>query len=235
MHIERVPGAATKRRDAVTIAGSGDLPIYRRGEAMADRWVNAAGLTAGAIGAIALLTMAATRGEASIAIATAVYSVGLIAMFTCSTLYNAAPPSPRKELLRRLDHAAIFLMIAGTYTPFALVRFDAATGLPMLVFVWTVAAFGMVLKLAYPRRLDGISIVLYLALGWSGLAALDTIVATLMPSTTALLAGGGAFYSGGVLFHLLRAMPYHLVAWHGCVVAGASCHLAAVAQEIVLA
>lgn len=220
---------------AETTARSTVFPTYRPGEARADRCVHAVGLVAVALGAVALLAMAAGRDDARIAVATAVYVVGLVAMLVCSALYNAAPPSHRKELFRRLDHAAIYLMIAGTYTPFALVRFDAATGLPMLVFVWTVAACGMFLALVYPRRLEGVSIVLYLALGWSGLAALDTIAATLMPSTTALLVGGGAFYSGGVAFHLLRAMPYHHVVWHGCVVAGASCHLAAIAQEIVLA
>ena len=210
------------------------FPAYRRREALADRCVHAIGLTTGAVGSIILLTLAARRDDTRVAVATAVYAIGLIAMLGCSALYNSAPPSRRKELLRRFDHAAIFLMIAGTYTPFALVRLDGATGFAMLVFVWSVAACGVLLKLLYPRRLDGVSVVLYLALGWSGLAALDAIAAALMASTTALLVGGGVFYSGGVVFHLLRRLPYHNVAWHGCVVAGASCHLAAVAQEIVL-
>ncbi len=214
---------------------SATFPAYRRREALADRCVHAIGLTIGAIGSITLMTLAARRDDTRVAVATAVYAIGLIAMLGCSALYNSAPPSGRKELLRRFDHAAIFLMIAGTYTPFALVRLDGATGFAMLIFVWSVAACGVFLKLIYPRRLEGVSVALYLALGWSGLAAFDAIAATLMRSTTALLVGGGVFYSGGVAFHLLRRLPFHNVAWHGCVVAGASCHFAAIAQEVTLA
>lgn len=232
---DTTPAAAAPAAQREGARSSANFPSYRPGEALADRCVHAVGLFVGGIGAIVLLILAAGRDDPRIVVATIVYAVGLLAMLACSALYNAAPPSRRKELLRRLDHAAIYFMIAGTYTPFALVRFDAATGLPMLAFVWTVAACGMFLKLAYARRLEGVSIVLYLALGWSGLTALDAIVAALMPSTAALLVAGGAFYSGGVAFHLLRGMPYHQVVWHGCVVAGASCHLAAIAQEIVLA
>ncbi|HEX4573220.1 MAG TPA: hemolysin III family protein, partial [Dongiaceae bacterium] len=120
---------------------------HRRQEEIADRCIHLLGIGLGIGAALVLLYLAALRGEPRLVIATAVYALGLVVMLTCSALYNLAPPSPRKELLRRFDHAAIFAMIAGTYTPFLLVRMGGAWGWGMLGFVWLTAAAGIGLAL----------------------------------------------------------------------------------------
>ena len=114
-----------------------------------------------------LIVAAAERERALTIVSVAIYGAGLLGMIGASALYNLAAPSRRKELLRRLDHAAIFLMIAGTYTPFTLVRMGGDWGLGIAIFVWLAAVAGIALKLLYPRRLEGLSILLYLAIGWA--------------------------------------------------------------------
>jgi hemolysin III len=168
-------------------------------------------------------------------VSVAVYGLGLLAMIGASALYNFAAASRRKEWFRRCDHAAIFLMIAGTYTPFALVRMGGAWGIGIAGFVWLVAVAGIALKFLYPRRLEGISILLYLALGWVILAALEPLFAGVPLSAIILIAIGGLLYSFGVLFHLWRRLPYHNAIWHGFVLSAAACHWAAVLDGVVLA
>jgi hemolysin III len=206
-------------------------PVDRDRERLADRRLHAIGLAAGIVGTIVLLVLVTARRDALALAGVAPYVAGLLAMLACSASYNRSPPSRRKELLRRLDHAAIFVMIAGTYTPFTLVRLgDRGAGL--LLFVWSAAAAGAAMKLLYPRSLEGLSVVLYLALGWSGLAAIDALLSALMGSTIVLLAAGGVLYSLGVVFHLLRRLPYHNVVWHAAVLAAAACHYVAVVSEV---
>src|SRR5215468_899573 len=143
-----------------------EFRAYGRGEEIADRYVHIVGLAAAVVGSAVLLSEAAQRTGALIFVSVAIYGVGLIFMIGASALYNHAGPSRRREWFRRLDHAAIFLMIAGTYTPFVLVRMGGPWGLGIAGFVWLAAIAGVVLKLLYPRRIEGISIALYLALGW---------------------------------------------------------------------
>ena len=147
-------------------------PTYGRGEQIADRCVHYAGLLAGLVGSIVLIVAAAERERALTIVSVAVYGVGLVGMIGASALYNFASPSYRKEWFRRLDHAGIFLMIAGTYTPFVLVRMGGTWGFGIAAFVWLAAVAGIALKLLYPRRFERLSILLYFALGWIILVAL---------------------------------------------------------------
>ncbi len=149
-------------------------------------------------------------------------------MLGCSALYNLAATGSRKALLRRFDHAAIFMMIAGTYTPVALLAVGGASGRALLAVVWTGAAGGIALKLLAPRRFERVSVAAYLLLGWAGLAALDPLLAALPPRDLALLAGGGLLYSLGVAVHLSTGLPYHNALWHALVLAAAACHYAVV-------
>src|SRR5262245_40325203 len=164
---------------------------YGRGEQIADRYVHLAGLAAGVVGSVVLVAAAAERARTLMIISVAVYGVGLICMIGASALYNFAAPSRRKEWFRRLDHAAIFLMIAGTYTPFVLVRMGGAWGIGIAGFVWLVAIGGIALKLLYPSRLDGISTALYLALGWVIIVAPGQLFAAVPLTAFILLAVGG--------------------------------------------
>jgi hemolysin III len=210
-------------------------PTYGRGEQMVDRGIHYAGLLAALIGSIVLIVAAAERERALTIVSVAVYGVGLLGMIGASALYNFAAPSRRKEWYRRLDHAGIFLMIAGTYTPFALVRMGGGWGLGIAIFVWVAAVAGIALKLLYPRRFEGISIVLYLALGWVILVALGPLLHAVSLPAIILLGVGGLLYSLGVVFHLWRRLPYHNAVWHGFVIGAAACHWVAVLDSVVRA
>jgi len=207
---------------------------YHRQEEIADRCIHLLGIGLGIGAALALLYLAALRGESRLVIATAVYALGLVAMLTCSALYHLAAPSARKELLRRFDHAAIFAMIAGTYTPFLLVRMGGAWGWGMLGFVWLTAAAGIGLALARPRRFERLQLAAYLLLGWSILLARGPLANSVSWPAIMLLLAGGLLYSFGVIFHLWRRLGYHDAIWHGFVLAAASCHYAAVLLGVVL-
>ena len=204
-----------------------EAPRYSRGERVADAAVHVLGLAA-ALAGCALLAAAAPRpAGVRAAAALGLYAAGLVAMLTCSALYNLAGDGPRKAVLRRLDHAAIFVMIAGTYTPVALLAIGGASGLRLLAVVWAGAAGGAALELLAPARFARISIAAYLLLGWTGLA-LDPLLAALPPRDLALLAGGGLVYSLGVAVHLSTRLPYHNALWHAFVLVAAACHYAVV-------
>ena len=139
--------------------------------------------------------------------------------------------SRRRDWLRRFDHAAIFAMIAGTYTPFTTLL-DGAWSTPLTAVIWSVAAIGIALKLWQPRRIEAISVALYLGLGWIGLIALHPFMEALDTATLALLATGGILYSVGVVFHLWRRLPYHNAIWHGFVLVAAGLHYCAILTVI---
>ncbi len=201
-----------------------DTRFISRREFTADRWIHVLGLSFGTIGAATLVARLVAGTGHGDTVAIVVYVIGLLAMLGCSAAYHLTPWPPSRPLLRRFDHAAIFLMIAGTYTPFT--TRDPASGLSISFtsFIWIVALFGVTVKLAFPRCLDGLTIVTYLALGWVGLMALGPLAATLGPSTIDLLLAGGLLYTVGVGFHLWRKLPFQNAIWHGFVLAAAACH-----------
>jgi hemolysin III len=201
---------------------------YDTAEVSADRIIHAIGVTFGLIGGALLLTFAAETASLPGLIATILYVIGLIATLVCSAAYNLAVASPRRELLRRMDHAAIFLMIAGTYSPFTLGRLDGAWSIWLAAVVWSVAILGALAKLTVPRRIDRFAVVLYLALGWVVLVALEPLLATLHPAVLILIAVGGLLYTAGVVFHLWRGLRFQNAIWHALVLSAAVCHYAAV-------
>ncbi len=216
------------------LAREAAFPSYRSGEEAADRCIHLLGLALGSGAALALLRLAARQPEGRVFLATAVYAVGLITMLLCSALYNMAPPSRLKAWLRRLDHAAIFLMIAGTYTPFLLGRMGGAWGWGMLAFVWLAAGAGAALALAAGRRHDALKLAAYLLLGWGILAVRQPLSEAVAGPALLLLLIGGILYSLGVVFHLWERLGYHNAIWHGFVLAAAGCHYGAVLLGVVL-
>ncbi|MGH6962030.1 MAG: PAQR family membrane homeostasis protein TrhA, partial [Dongiaceae bacterium] len=194
-----------------------------------------AGLVAAVVGSVVIIVAAAERERALTIVSVAVYGVGLLGMIGASALYNIAEPSRRKEWFRRLDHAAIFLMIAGSYTPFTLVRMGGGWGIGIAIFVWLAAITGIALKLLYPRRLEGLSIVLYLAIGWAILVGLRPLLAAVLLPAIILIGVGGLLYSLGLVFHLWHRLPYHNAVWHGFVLGAAACHWVAVLNGVVRA
>jgi len=195
---------------------------------VADGIVHAAGLTFAVAACLALF--AATRPHTGTTrdIGLAIYAAGLVSMFACSALYNLIGPGIWKSVFQRLDHAAIFVMIAGTYTPFTLAPAAGAHGRQMLAFVWSVAAAGVAAKLFLGPRFERLSVAVYLLLGWTILADPGTIFRPMPMSAILLLAAGGVLYSLGVPFHLWNRLRYQNAIWHAFVLAGAACHYAAV-------
>lgn len=199
----------------------------------ADLVVHVVGLTLALVGGIVLLTLAVRAQSLSMAFAVGIYALGLLAMLGFSTAYNFAKPRFRPAL-RRLDHAGIFLMIAGSYTPFTTQTLTGAWAWGMTAAVWSVAAFGALGKVLLPGVGRRVWVAAYLLLGWIVLVALKPLLANATSLTMLLLAIGGLLYSSGVAFYLNKQLRYARAIWHGHVVAGAGVHWAAVLLGVVL-
>jgi hemolysin III len=207
---------------------------YDRHEILADGVVHAIGLAAGLIASIVLIVVACTFAAPADIAAVSVYAAGLIAMLALSATYNLFPVSRWKWILRRFDHSAIYVLIAATYTPFIAQMPVTVTSVVLMAGVWGVAAIGIVLKLFFPGRFDRLAIVLYLAMGWSGVMVYDVIADVLPKVTLCLIAIGGLLYSAGVVFHVWERLRFQNAIWHGFVLLAASCHYAAVLDLIIV-
>lgn len=205
-----------------------------RSEQIADAWVNSLAIAAGLVGVAVLMAIALPQENPALTFSLLTYSGGLLTMLISSALYNGGAASKHKDLLRRIDHAAIFVMIAGTYTPFLAVKIDGAWGRWLLLYVWAVAGVGVILKLVWVNRFVRLSVVLYLFLGWTIVVAIEPLFASISLSAILLLTAGGVLYSVGVLFHLWERLAYQQPIWHGFVAAAAACHYVAVLGEIAL-
>jgi hemolysin III len=208
------------------------FPSYTRLEQLADACVHAAGVIFSVAATVFILVAVMGKLPAADVAGVIVYCIGLMGMFGASAAYNLVSRRDFKEILRRLDHAAIFVMIAGSYTPFALVVGGGA-GRAMLAAVWAIAVIGVIIKLRFPRRFDKLSILLYLAQGWIVLLALDTIAASLPSQSLWLLVAGGVVYTLGVPFHLMEWMRFHNVIWHVFVLGGAACQFVAIKSAVM--
>ncbi len=207
---------------------------YTPREMLADGIVHVVGVSLGVIGAVAL-TISAVLSKLSPAetVAVGVYAAGLVAMLGTSAAYNMWPIGRTKWRLRRCDHATIFLMIAGTYTPLVALVGTDGIALGLLAGIWLVAVVGAAVKLTLPGRFDRLAIALYLALGWSGMMVYDSVIAALSPPALWLLAAGGLLYSLGVIFHVWRQLPFQNAIWHAFVLAAAACHYGAVFRSML--
>jgi hemolysin III len=200
---------------------------YDTGEIVADGVVHGLGLLFAVVGCIALLGFQLQDGGAARIGAHAVYCASLLVTLTASAAYNMWPVGPLKWALRRVDHAMIFGLIAGTYTPF-LVHAGRGETTVLLVVIWLVSVSGMVLKALAIEGHEWLSTGLYIALGWSGVLVIGSIVGTMPAASLALLLAGGLLYSGGVAFHHWRSLRFQNAIWHGFVLAGAVAHFTAV-------
>lgn len=202
-------------------------------ELAADRIVHLLGIVLGLVGAIVLVVLAAIWRRLDDLPPILIYAAGLVAMLGCSAAYNVFRGSRWRGVLRRCDHAAIFAMIAGTYTPFTLLGLEGAWSIGLTAVIWGVAGLGIAIKLWQPGRIEKVSVALYLALGWIGIVAAGPFIAAFDPVILSLLAAGAILYSSGVVFHLWHRLPYQNAIWHGFVLAAAAVHYAAVVGIVV--
>lgn len=207
---------------------------FTLGELVADGIVHVVGLILAAAAGAFLLIYAVQHTAQEEFPALIVYVGTLIAVLGVSLAYNLWPVSPVKRLLARLDQAAIFLFIAGTYTPFLAILGATATAMLMTTVVWGAALIGVALKLIVPQRFGRSAILLYLGIGWSGVIVFRSLASALPASTLWLILAGGIVYSLGIIFHLWERLKFQNAVWHGFVVVGASLHLWAVIDCMVI-
>ncbi len=220
-------------REALEFSAEAVRRRFHRWEIGVDGAVHGVAIVCGLIGAVALLMIAARHGApAGDVAAVCIYSAGLLAMLGCSFAYNLGRFGRHKEWLKRLDHSAIFLMIAGTYTPFTVIDLTGAWSWSFTSVVWAVAVTGVLLRLFHGDLFDRVSLGFYLALGWIGIVALPPLIGALDTPALVLLAVGGVLYTGGVIFHMWERLPFQRAIWHGFVVAAAATHFAAIVISV---
>ncbi len=204
-----------------------------RNEEIANAVLHGLGVALGIAALAVLVVLSAIRGTAWHVVATSVYGATLVLLYLCSTLYHAAAPSGPKQLFEIFDHAAIYLLIAGTYTPFALVTVGGAWGWSIFGLVWGLAAVGVVVQVVFPGRMRGLMTGLYVAMGWLVVVAAKPLLESLPPAGLAWLLGGGVVYSAGVFFYYKKRFAFSHAVWHLFVLGGSVCHFFAILLYVV--
>jgi len=161
------------------------------------------------------------------------YGISLVLLYTASTLYHGVRHPRLKRLFQLLDHCAIYLLIAGTYTPFLLVNLRGPTGWTLFATVWSLALAGIACKLAWPHRFAALRVAIYLVMGWLIVFAGDELAARLSATGLTLLVAGGITYTLGVAFYAVNAIPFNHVIWHLFVMGGSACHYFAVYTAVL--
>lgn len=205
------------------------------GEEIAHSVTAGVGAALSVAGLTALVAFAALRGDAWHVTSCCVYGATLVLAYTASTLYHAIPPSlaRAKGVLQVLDHASIFLLIAGTYTPLALVNLRGPWGWTLFGLVWGLAVAGIVLTAVAPLRMRTLRVVLYVGMGWLVVVAARPLIAAVPLGGLALLLAGGLAYTGGVAFYIWSRLRYHHAIWHGFVLAGSVLHYFAILFYVI--
>lgn len=175
-------------------------------------------------GLAVLVAFASLKGSAMLVTSCAIFGATLVFAYTSSTLYHAVFNEKAKHLLRQFDHASIYFLIAGTYTPVVLVILNGAFGWVIFSVIWATTLFGVILKFIYPGRFKKLSVALYLIMGWFIIIALKPLFESMESGGLWLLLAGGLCYSVGVIFYVWKRLPYNHAIWHLFVLAGSILH-----------
>ncbi|MBT0727853.1 PAQR family membrane homeostasis protein TrhA [Rosenbergiella australiborealis] len=202
---------------------------YSFSEEIANSVSHGLGCLFGIVGLILLLNQAIERDADLITVISySLYGGSMIILFLASTLYHAIPNPDAKPWLKKIDHCAIYLLIAGTYTPFLLVGLRSPLAEGLMVVIWALALLGIIFKLVFAHRFKVLSVVTYLLMGWLSLVVIYQMATKLSAASVWLLAIGGIVYSLGVIFYVNRRIPYNHAIWHAFVLGGAICHFCAI-------
>lgn len=207
---------------------------YSFREEVANSLIHGVGIVLSIVGLAVLVGNAAVHGTLRDIVAGSVFGTTLILAYTSSTLYHGVPIARARPILRKLDHISIFLLIAGTYTPFTLAAIGGPIGWTLFAVIWGLAILGIVFELTFLRRYTWLAVGLYLLMGWAGIVAIKPLAAAMDRGGLVLLLLGGAMYTLGVLFYLWRRLPYSHAVWHVFVLAGSVLHYLAILIYIVL-
>lgn len=205
--------------------------MQTRSEEIANALIHGLGLALSVTGLALLVMQSVQTQRTALVVASAIFGASMVALYLASTVYHALPPGRAKSLFRVLDHSAIYLLIAGTYTPFALGPLRGPWGWSVLSVIWTLALLGIIVKVkvgyTYPRLSTG----LYVAMGWMGVLVIYPLLQRVPAAGLWWLLAGGLCYTGGVLFYIKDAqIRFGHALWHVCVVAGTACHFVSVTQ-----
>lgn len=203
-------------------------------ELVADGIVHGIGLLVALVAGTVLITVGLRETAQDEIFAISVYVVTLIGVLTASLAFNMCPYGPLKAMLARIDQAAIFLFIAGSYTPLLTALGDVAIADKLLIFVWGASLVGVALKLLVPQHFGRMAILVYLAIGWSGVLAFHALAEALPATALWLIVAGGIAYSAGIVFLLWERLQFQNALWHAFVVLGATLHLVAIFDAMVL-
>lgn len=203
-------------------------------EELVNALTHGAGVVASLAGGGVLVTLAALSGDVRRIVGAAVFVFALVLLYTASTLYHAVRHEQAKAHLKVLDHCAIFILIAGTYTPFTLVSLRGGWGWGLFAAIWLLAVAGIAFKLYFTGRFRRTSTLIYVAMGWLVLVAAGPLSASVSTATLAWLVLGGVSYTVGTVFYLNHRLPYAHGIWHLFVLGGSACHFAAVLSEVAL-
>ena len=198
--------------------------VQTMGEEIANSVSHGIGFFAALAATPFLINAAINRGSTASVVGVSIFAATMMLMYLTSTLYHALPHPRAKQVLRILDHNAIFLLIAGTYTPILLGVLYGTWGWILFGLVWGLALAGIILKTASGHKYHGVSIAIYLGMGWSVVIAAKPLFETMPLWGIFWLALGGLFYTGGILFYRNESMPYAHAIWHLFVIAGTVCH-----------
>ena len=197
-------------------------------EEVANALTHGFGFVASLVGLPLLVQLAGSRGDARHLVAILVFGVSLVLMYAASTIYHALPASRAKQALRVVDHVAIYLLIAGSYTPFTVGVLRGTWGWTLFGLVWGLAVVGILHKALLGFRFPRLSTIMYLGMGWLAVVAIGPLARAIPAPGIAWLVAGGLCYTAGVVFYVRDHIPYHHTRWHLLVLAGSGCHYAAV-------
>jgi len=202
---------------------------YPWAEEIANSLSHGVGLVFGIVGLVLLLVQALGDNASAMAITSySIYGGSMILLFLASTLYHAIPHEKAKYWLKKLDHCAIYILIAGTYTPFLLVGLNSPLAKGLMAVIWGLALFGVIFKLAFAHRFEVLSLITYLTMGWLSLVVIYQLAMKLLPGGVWLLAIGGVVYTLGVIFYASKRFRFGHAIWHGFVLGGSACHFPAI-------
>lgn len=197
-------------------------------EEVANSVSHGVGLCLAIAGAVILIVRASMQGDAWRVVSFSIYSSSLILLYAASTLYHSFSLERKRYILKILDHSAIYLLIAGTYTPFTLVSIRGAWGWSLFGGIWGLALAGILFKIFFVNKLKTLSIIIYLCMGWLVIIAFKPAIEHIPGSGLILLVIGGIIYSLGVIFYSREKMPFHHLIWHLFVIGGSICHYFAI-------
>jgi len=195
-----------------------------RGEELANSLLHGLGVALSVAGLSVMVVMAAMYGDAWHVVASAIYGSSLVLLYLCSTLYHAFPWPRAKRVFEVFDHSAIYVLIAGTYTPFTLVSLRGPTGWTVFGIVWGLAALGITMQAVFPGRWRGLMTAMYVAMGLICVPFLGSLSRAMGTAGVAWLLGGGIAYIAGVYFYYRKRFDYSHAVWHVFVLAGSVCH-----------